>query len=592
MKKALLFLAIGLANLSFAQDLVILHTNDIHSHVNGLAPETAYTPLVADNDPTMGGFSRIAGFIKAQKEKYGDKVVVVDGGDFLMGTLFQTLETETGFQLNLMKRVGYDYVTLGNHEFDLGANKLATIIENNKRLGEIPMILSTNYVFAKDGSDSQLVEEFKNGTILQYSIIQKNGFKIGLFGLMGLDANEAIAGYFNVTFDKIHSVAKKTAVYLKNVEKVDMVVVLSHSGVTMTKNGKWEGEDYQMAKAVPEIDLIIGGHTHSELPKMVSVGNRVIVQSGSMGKNVGRLAISFDQEKKPVVNYSLIPMDDNVVGDSSIQNLIDEKGKYIDQQLLSGLGIQSRQPLFETSFELTMDDKKPEPSNLGPFVSDAVYYHLNEMNNEKVDMTIIATGVIRHNIVAGKQNISDIFNVMPLGKGEGLIPGSPLGKIYITGNELKKVMELILAVYHTKVNYYLYATGMQLTYNPKKGIFRKISEIGIGTEEEGYRKVSFSKRDKTLYSIAANKYILSFIGALKKMSFGFVDVVWKNSDGSVIRDNNFLIDLDKKEVGIQDAKEWLALLDYVRSFPDMNGNGIPDMPEVYKTKVNNFTISK
>ena len=112
----------------------------------------------------------------------------------------------------------------------------------------------------------------------------------------------------------------------------------------------------------------------------------------------------------------------------------------------------------------------------------------------------------------------------------------------------------------------------------------------IGTEETGYRNISFSAKDKTLYSIAANKYILSFIGAIKKMSFGLVNVTSKDSTGNVIDGDRLLIDADSQKPGIQEVKEWLSLIEYVRSFPDRNGNGIPDMPEKYKGKVNPFVV--
>lgn len=106
-----------------AQDLVILHTNDLHSHLNGLSPEAEYTPLEKDNDVTLGGFSRIAGYIEQQKANYKQKLLVLDAGDFLMGTLFQQIELEKGFQLNLMHKMGYDVVAIGNHEFDFGPNR-------------------------------------------------------------------------------------------------------------------------------------------------------------------------------------------------------------------------------------------------------------------------------------------------------------------------------------------------------------------------------------------------------------------------------------------------------------------------------------
>ena len=594
MKRLIIFLSfILIVNINFGQDLVILHTNDMHSHLNGLAPETEYTPLVADDDPTLGGFSRITGFIKAEKSRFGDKLMVVDAGDFLMGTLFQTLEKEEGFQLALMKKMGYDFITFGNHEFDFGPDVLAKIINNNKKQGDIPQIISTNYVYAKDKSDSGLVKLFDDGTIIPYKIITKNEYKIGIISVLGRDADDAIAGYINVTFSKAKKVAAEMAKYLKQKEKVDLVVVLSHSGVTLNKKGEWGGEDVELANASKDIDIIISGHTHTYLPQCIKAGNAVIVQTGSMGKYVGKIEITFDKNEKPGVDYELVPMDDKITADASVQKMIDDKAHEIDTDLLLEIGVNSGEPIFETNYELTMDDKKPELSNLGPFISDAVYNFLNKSHHENVDVSIVATGVIRHNIdtgKTGKQNINDIFNIMPLGMGEGKMPGSPLGKIYITGNELKKVMELILTVYPSKNDYYLYFSGMKLSYNPEKALFKKISDIEVGNDEKGYKKVSFRKRDKTLYCIAANKYILSFIGALKKMSFGIVNVVGKNADGSVIRNDDFLIDLDKQKPGIQEAKEWLALLYYVRTFTDVNGNGIPDMPDGYRSKVNAVAV--
>ena len=158
MRIQITLLLLILSGIVVAQDLVILHTNDLHSHINGFAPETDYSPLTLNDDDTKGGFARIAGLIDEQKQVYGSKLLVVDAGDFLMGTLFQTLETKTGFQLHLMKKMGYDVVALGNHEFDFGPNTLAQIIENNINLGEIPQVVNSNYIPEKDGSDSKFLD--------------------------------------------------------------------------------------------------------------------------------------------------------------------------------------------------------------------------------------------------------------------------------------------------------------------------------------------------------------------------------------------------------------------------------------------------
>lgn len=589
MKYLLLSMLLLMVGFAQGQRLVILHTNDMHSHLNGFSPEAEYTPLINDNDPTSGGFARIAGFIKSEKEKEGDKLLVVDAGDFLMGTLFQTLELTEGFQLNLMKKMGYDFAAIGNHEFDYGPNMLAKIINNNLNNGPIPQLLCANYEGATLYPDDQLQKLFADGVILPSKVIEKNGVKIGLFGLLGVDADESIASYFGVEFEKQKKVAKETSAYLKNVEKVDLVVMLSHSGVWENKKGEWSGEDLDYAKAAPDIDIIISGHTHTYLPKALHSGNATIVQTGSLGLNVGKLTIDFDENHKPIVDYELVHMDDKITADAEIQKLIDDQASVIEKNTLADVGVNFTAPVVETSFNLECDEFHPFESNLGPFVADAIYYYVNQVPGEHVDLSMAATGVIRTNIykgIMGLENISDLFNIMPLGNGDDDIPGSPLGKIYVTGNELKKVLELILAVSPKKTTYYLYYSGGQIDFNPDKGLFKKIKAIRIGDDEHGYHSIDIGKKSTELVSIAANKYMISFIGQLKKMSFGIVNVVPKKANGKPFGSDSFLVDVNPQKEGVQEAKEWLSIYNYVKTFKDINGNGIPDIPEIYTTKVN------
>src|SRR5665811_2296377 len=128
--------------------ITILHTNDLHSHLEGFAPESAYSPMTINDDKTVGGFSRIATIIKNEKESSSGITLVVDAGDFLMGTLFQSLEVKTGYQLRLMKTMGYDVACIGNHEFDYGPEKLASIISASSANGAIPGLLLSNAVFS------------------------------------------------------------------------------------------------------------------------------------------------------------------------------------------------------------------------------------------------------------------------------------------------------------------------------------------------------------------------------------------------------------------------------------------------------------
>src|SRR6056300_1559069 len=120
MKKTLSFLTVLLLLVTFsqAQKITILHTNDMHSRLLGFAPSSEYTPFSLNDDNTRGGFARLAHLIKEKEAQNPEGTLVLDAGDFLMGTLFHTLETKKGFQLRLMKEMGYDLAAIGNHEFD------------------------------------------------------------------------------------------------------------------------------------------------------------------------------------------------------------------------------------------------------------------------------------------------------------------------------------------------------------------------------------------------------------------------------------------------------------------------------------------
>src|SRR5450759_5404766 len=140
----ILILLISAVSLSAQTEkkITILHTNDLHSRLIGYAPESAYTPLKVNDDNTVGGFARIAAIMKAEKETNKGTTLILDAGDFLMGTLFPSLEKETGFQLRLMKTMWYDAICLGNHEYDFGPEWLAAVINTSRFKGEIPSLLA------------------------------------------------------------------------------------------------------------------------------------------------------------------------------------------------------------------------------------------------------------------------------------------------------------------------------------------------------------------------------------------------------------------------------------------------------------------
>lgn len=568
-----------------AQDanLVILHTNDIHSKLTGYAPEIEYSPLKINNDKTLGGFARIASIIKAEKQKFGNNILVVDAGDFLMGSFFHMLEPVNGLQLQLMGQAGYDVVSIGNHEFDNGPGDLATIINKSKEKSQIPQLCLSNIEFDdKDPADDELEKLFNDSVIVPYTIIERAGLRIGVFALLGYDATE-VALYTDPVkiLDPIKT-AKKTSKYLKKDKGVDFVVCLSHSGVSPGKSGNWEGEDVKLAKKAKYIDVIISGHTHSVLGEVVWENDIPIVQTGAYGQFVGRLELEIKAGKISFAQYKLIQVNDQILGNRDIHEQIDQQKQLLNDAFLNDLNIKYDEPVVETDFDLVCNEHEPNNSNLGPLLADAIHYYVNKNSDEGTDIALIATGLIRDNMKKGDtglQTASDLFRIVSLGLGDDPIPGYPLAKVYLTPVEIKRVVEILLAISPSNTAAYCYYSGMEVEIDMSKGFMKKVQKIIINDKE-----LNLSKKNNELYSLSASIYMLESIGVIKKMTFGIIKVEPKDKNGNIYKDfGSTWIDFDTSKHGTQEGKEWLALLEFAKSFKDTDGNGIPNIPEYYKT---------
>ena len=563
-----------------AQRLTLLHTNDLHSKLTGYGPESDYTPLEINNDNTLGGFSRMATIINAQKQKAPDQTLILDAGDFLMGSLFHVPEQETGFQLNLMKKMGFDYITFGNHEFDFGPEVLGSIVEAAQKKGGHPKIVASNLVFSKSTEDDQLQNLFTAGEIIPYDVFQKNGLKVGIFGLVGIDAASVAPASKPITFADPFKMAVKTAKYLKKVEQVDIIILLSHAGIVVDeKTGEFTGEDFKIAKKAPEIDIILSAHTHIRTPKFIRQGKTYIVQTGSYGAEMGKIELNFTDGKIDDFVFELLLADDKIKGDEIVQQKIDDYISFINKTYLEPANLNYSEIIGKTAFDLTLDFEKLNASNIGPFIADATKYYLNKTGST-VDVSLVAAGTIRENLVAGKSGLitpADIFRVMSLGNGKDNFPGYPLAVIYITGREMKDLAEAIVMLQKKGGDGFLYCSGLEIVSNPKKGFLNKVQQVKIDGQP-----IDLSKKNTQLYAVSANTYLLSFIGRIKKMSFGLLKVEPKDKNGVPVTDIfNQLADNDKNRNGIQEAKEWIALIEYIRSF-QKNSDGVPEIPLKYQ----------
>lgn len=267
--------------------ITILHTNDVHSHIE---------PFSKDHSeyPNQGGFERRSTIInKIRKEN--PNTLLLDAGDIFQGTpYFNFYGGEIEFKLMSMLR--YDAVTIGNHDFDNGINGLDKQLPNAKF-----DIISSNYDFTNTVLDSK---------ISNYKTYNKSGVKIGVFGL-GIELEGLVSKelYKETKYLDPVDVANDTAKKLKEAENCDLVICLSHLGFKYEKFPK-RISDLNLARETKDIDLIIGGHTHTFMsePKIAynKANKKVIInQAGCFGLYLGRIDFLFDGSNNKTFNSSL-----------------------------------------------------------------------------------------------------------------------------------------------------------------------------------------------------------------------------------------------------------------------------------------------
>jgi len=486
--------------------------------------------------------------------------------------------------------MGYDVIGLGNHEFDYGPEKLAAIISTSDLKGEIPSLLIGNAMFdKKDVRDDALEKLFSDNLVGRKLILTMDGIKIGVFSILGKDADNVAPKATPVTFAKQSSFAKKMVKKLQS-EKCDIIICISHSGLSKDENGAWGGEDFELARAVKGINLIVGGHSHTRLDQPLIVNGIPIVQAGEFGQFVGRLSLTYSDGNLRVESYKLIPVDDKIMGDKNINQLIEEQKERITTEILKPLGMDYDKPVAETDFVLEGNDVGDFiGSNLGPMIADAIHFYVNSHGGKNTDVSMVAAGVLFDKILPGVQTAPDIFRVVPLGSGKDDVPGYPLSRLYVTGKELKSILEILQVAYKSSPDNYCYYSGLRVEYDPEKGLLKKIKKIEIVHPDGSVINVDFSKKNESLYSITANSYMLEFIGIIKKMSFGLINVIPKDFAGNQVKDMKIaVIDMDENREGVQEGKEWLALLEFLDSMKDTNGNGIPDIDKKYAGTVKCF----
>jgi len=582
--------------------LTILHTNDLHSHLLGFSPNIDYTPLRTGDDQTVGGWARIGALIKSEKSKRTNPTLVLDAGDFLMGSLFHMVAREEGLELRLMKEMGFDVVTLGNHEFDLMPNGLARILTSADKKGGMPEIVLSNVIFNPESSEDDTLEEvFRKGIVKSYIVREIQGIRIGIYGILGNDAAEVSPFARPLKFKNPIETSREMVKILREKEEVDLVICLSHCGL---RENKALSEDDRLAKEVTGIDIIVGGHTHKKLKNPLRVNQTLIVQAGVHGEYMGVLDLAYENGKVKQKEYKLMEINDTIQGDEKIQKKVEYYIRVINERVLKEVHLNFYGIVARTEFDLRFQD---DESNLGNLIADSIRWAINRVDYDRSDPTtkvvvaIESNGVIRDDLLRGKTGnivVCDLFRTIPLGfsRGDDTM-GYPLITTYLYAHEIKKIIEVLTSIYPRKgSNFFLQVSGMKFKYNPNRVIFDRVTDIWIGSEEEGYQPLDYSATNKNLYRVAANIYNATFLNFVGRFTYGILDIVPKDRNGNRVTTKaptgnpfdlllSLRVDVDREKPGFQELKQWVAVMDYVKSFPDKNGDGIPDIPEKYGGKL-------
>jgi len=579
------------------QVFTILHANDMHSNLIGVGPSSDYTPMSLNDDATKGGYSRLAALIAQRRQEMGQlgPVLVLDAGDFSMGTAIAAATRELGAELQLMARMGCEATTFGNHDFDLGPDGLGSAIGKAAASGVVPTIVASNTdVSANEPRLAALKQLVQKQVIRPYTVITRGGLRFGIMGLIGYDASKYTVDPGGAVFADPIETAKTTANLLRNQESVDVVIALSHGGVMKGDDGQFKGEDVNLLQAVPEIDIVIGGHTHTALTQPLLVNGRPAVQAGKYSENLGELKISLSGGKVKVESYRLIPVEDNIKGDRTVQQEVDRFSKEASQIAFASRGYSITQPLAVISEDWPMKYSDLESGTpLANLVTDA----FRKMEN--ADIAFTANGVIRAGLTKGNsgiQTVYDVFALAPLGNGiVDPTAGSAMVKAYLTGRELKSLLEFFLIDDpHHPGEFWARVSGMRLYYDPSRPKFNQITAIELGELDKGYSPIDFSESATRLYSFTCSLYVGLVIVALPRLSKGAVQLVPKKADGTPIKHRTDAIADPRESTGAlvlpgsgsmeheiavtsaakKEVKEWQAIMDYLVSLPNKNADGI------------------
>jgi len=486
-----------------AKDLTIIYTNDLH------AKHKPYVANYVDKNRKIGGFENIAAYV--EKERTNDPhAIFLDAGDYFAGSTVDSI-TKGEAIIDIMNNMGYDAVSIGNHEFDYGWDNMLV------QLSKANFSVLAGNVFFED--TEKLVWDNP------YQIIEKDGIKYGVIGIHGEFAFDDTVSFEMRQNIEARDEAYYTQKYIDQLKpQVDVVILLVHEGTPARQSSFGSSDvtralnkDIELAKQLNGLDVLITGHAHVGTPEPIEVNDTLIVSTDAYGINVGKLVLDFDEVKKNIRGYDFelkTIFDDEWKGHLLTRKAIDKWSDYVEKE--------SSKVIAKTSEKLTRS--YGESSKLGNIVADAI---LSKFPESVAAFT--NSGGIREDISAGNITLGNLIDSLPF-------PNYPV-EMTLTGKEIHALLEhaagLTNGVLQTSSSvYYEYDTSLEkgqrivkATINGKKIVDNESYRIStnnfLADGGDGFKEFASGKNrvnipDEYLYMTVSN--YLKDRSALKKSS--------------------------------------------------------------------------
>jgi 5'-nucleotidase / UDP-sugar diphosphatase len=446
--------------------LTILHTNDFHARFE---PISKYDSGCSEEDNVegkcFGGSARLITAINEARTRTNNSILV-DGGDQFQGTLFYTYY-KGALAAEMMNKMGYDGMTVGNHEFDDGPEVLRGFMDAIN----FPILMSNADVSA---------EPLLADTLKKSTIIEKGGEKIGLIGLTPQDTDELASPGDNITFsDPVPAV--QAEVDALTAQGVNKIIVLSHSGY---------GVDQRVAAETTGVDVIVGGHSNTLLGEMdgadgpypTMVGDTAIVQAYAYGKFLGELNVTFNDagEITEAMGQPLI-IDAAVAEDADVKSRIKEAAAPLEE---------IRKKVVAEAASAIGGDRdvcRSQECSMGSLIADAM---LDRVKDQGIEIAIQNGGGIRASIDAGPITMGEVLTVLPF--------QNTLSTFQVTGETLKAALENGVSQIEEGAGRFPQVAGMTFAFDASKPAGERVSDVMVGGAPLDMGK---------LYGVVSNNYV-------------------------------------------------------------------------------------